>query len=250
MISILIEFSKFQEFLLWAGNTQQRKMENQECPREESASLVTCEICTDLITLPNKLFNNQNKCAHPFCESCIIEYVDLELKCGISQIKCPAPDCKHHLEPLCCRPIIPRLVFDKWCDLLCESSVLEIDKCYCPNRKCSVMILNECGGSASKSTCPKCKELFCFSCRVAWHAGRSCKKGRELRDGNDIAFGVLAKKNKWQRCPSCHHCVELTDGCSIVTCRYALYIQAIVPWITILRGEPCIYIYICLFFSI
>ncbi|KAK1352215.1 putative E3 ubiquitin-protein ligase RNF217 [Heracleum sosnowskyi] len=137
----------------------------------------------------------------------------------MSRILCPALNCDNYLDPLSCRPFISSQVFDKWCDLLCESAVLEIDRCYCPYGDCSVLILNECGGRLKKSKCPKCNKLFCFSCHATWHAGYRCEEARELRDTNDIAFGVLAENKKWQRCPICHHCIERKYGCKIVRCR-------------------------------
>nr|XP_009774130.1 PREDICTED: uncharacterized protein LOC104224225 [Nicotiana sylvestris] len=41
----------------------------------------------------------------------------------------------------------------------------------------------------------------------------------ELRDENDVAFRVLAKRKKWKRCPKCRHFVELVDGCKAVRCK-------------------------------
>ncbi|XP_074344633.1 E3 ubiquitin-protein ligase RSL1-like [Apium graveolens] len=187
----------------------------------EWVSKGTCFICTELVTLPNKMFKNQNKCAHPICVECIIKYIKSKLDQGLHRIKCPVLDCAHLLDPVSCRPDIPSVVFDRWIDLLCEFAVLRIDRCYCPYKECSALILNECGGSTvSKSECPGCKNLFCFSCRVAWHAGHSCEEVRRLSDWNDNADGVLAENEKWQRCPACHHCVERVSGCNYVTCRY------------------------------
>nr|XP_009759113.1 PREDICTED: probable E3 ubiquitin-protein ligase RNF144A [Nicotiana sylvestris] len=81
--------------------------------------------------------------------------------------------------------------------------------CYCPNQNCSALILDECGGNATQSNCPNCKSLFCFKCKLPWHAGLHCG---ELKDENDVAFNVLAKRNKWKRCPQCHHFVERIEG--------------------------------------
>ncbi|KAL8096916.1 hypothetical protein AgCh_030123 [Apium graveolens] len=206
------------------GNSlaQQRRKQSEESPLEEivieTLSIITCEICVESVS-SDKLFKNRNKCAHPYCLDCITKYIDAKLDYSMSQIICPALNCDHHLDPLSCRPFISSLVFDKWCDLLCETAVLEIDRCYCPHGECSVLILNECGERVKKSTCPNCKKLFCFSCHTPWHAGYSCDEGRELRDANDYAVGVLAEKEKWQRCPACHHCVERISGCNYVTCR-------------------------------
>ncbi|XP_074348941.1 E3 ubiquitin-protein ligase RSL1-like [Apium graveolens] len=201
---------------------QRRCKESEECSPEEiiteSVTIITCEICVEPVS-SNKLFKNQKKCAHPYCLDCITKYIDAKLDYGVSRIICPALNCDNYLDDVSCRPFISSQVFDKWCELLCESAVLEIDRCYCPYGDCSVLILNECGGTVKRSKCPKCKKLFCFSCQAVWHAGFRCEEARELRNSSDIAVGVLAEKKKWQRCPACHHCVERVSGCNYVTCR-------------------------------
>ncbi|XP_019258441.1 PREDICTED: probable E3 ubiquitin-protein ligase RNF217, partial [Nicotiana attenuata] len=95
----------------------------------------------------------------------------------------------------------------------CESAVLGLAQCYCPNQNCSALILDECGGNAKQSKCPNCKKLFCFKCKIPWHASLRCG---EVNDG---AFRELAKNNKWKRCPRCRYFVERIQGCKFIYCR-------------------------------
>ncbi|XP_074348880.1 E3 ubiquitin-protein ligase RSL1-like isoform X1 [Apium graveolens] len=218
------------------GNTQQRATQTQENLEEndqENGSIMTCEICIEPICLPSKKFKNQEKCAHPFCEECVIKYIEVKIDERVCEIKCPALNCVHFLDPFSVRPLIAPNVFDKWCDLLCENAVLGFERCYCPYRDCSVLIVNECGGCVKQSKCPKCGKMFCFSCKIAWHAGYRCEEGRELRDRNDVAFGMLAERRKWKRCPVCLHFVELVSGCSIVKCRYIFHMLFPCIWFSI-----------------
>ncbi|KAI3745668.1 hypothetical protein L6452_08072 [Arctium lappa] len=174
----------------------------------------------DPVTLSNNKFKNSDKCIHPFCTDCMIRYIQVKLDDNVSDIKCPDPACNHSLEPLSCRPKIAHQLFDKWCDKLCESAVLNLDGVYCPNKYCSELIVNECGdGDLKRCLCPSCRKPFCFRCKVPWHSGYKCEEIGETMDENDVAFGVLSERNQWKRCPNCRHCVERFDGCSIVLCR-------------------------------
>ncbi|KAL8238223.1 hypothetical protein R6Q59_019304 [Mikania micrantha] len=210
------------------GNANQRPQQDSQTDQEledpessSSSSTFTCEICIEPVTLPNKKFKNSNKCVHPFCTDCMIKYIQVKLEDNVADIKCPALTCDHSLVPLSCRPKIAHQLFDKWCDVLCESAVLKLDRVYCPYQDCSALVINECGGggSLSRCVCPNCKKLFCFRCKVPWHAGYRCEESGETRDENDIAFGVLSERKQWMRCPTCRHCVELVKGCAIVRCR-------------------------------
>ncbi|KAE9447287.1 hypothetical protein C3L33_20791, partial [Rhododendron williamsianum] len=177
----------------------------------------TCEICIEPMSSNKKKFQNNNLCVHPFCKECIAKYVRFKIEDErVAGIKCPGSNCDKLLDPLCCRALIPPGAFDRWCDLLCERALLGLDRCYCPNRDCSAVVVNECGGIVKKSMCPNCKEWFCFKCRVTWHAGYLCE---ELRDWSDVAFADFVARKKWMRCPNCRHCVERVHGCSIIKCR-------------------------------
>ncbi|XP_071704331.1 E3 ubiquitin-protein ligase RSL1-like [Rutidosis leptorrhynchoides] len=206
--------------------SDQQQTEDQLPQLSSSSSLTTtqpftCEICIEPVTLPTTNFSNSNKCVHPYCTDCITKYIQVKLEDNVSDIKCPSPTCDHSLEPLSCRPKIAHQLFDKWCDVLCESFVLNFDRVYCPNRNCSAVVINECGtaGDLKRCVCPNCKKPFCFKCKVPWHAGYRCDESGEMRDVNDIAFGVLSEQKKWMRCPVCRHCVELVEGCNVVSCR-------------------------------
>ncbi|XP_059650169.1 E3 ubiquitin-protein ligase RSL1-like [Cornus florida] len=132
-----------------------------------------------------------------------------------AKIKCPSLFCGQMLDPLSCTQIIPAQLYDKWCDVLCDSTVLRLDTCYCPYRDCSASIVNECGGDVRRSKCPRCKRLFCFRCKQPWHPGYGCEdhQGASIVD---LEFEVLEKRNEWKRCPTCKHCVELYEGVGLL----------------------------------
>lgn len=73
-----------------------------------------------------------------------------------------------------------------------QEGLLGLDWCYCPNWWCSAVVVNKCGGTVRRSVCPNCKRLFCFFCKLPWHAGYWCEESGKPRDRNDVAFEVLA----------------------------------------------------------
>nr|XP_009786782.1 PREDICTED: probable E3 ubiquitin-protein ligase RNF217 [Nicotiana sylvestris] len=205
------------------GKNHSEQIQEHELPATElpnEPQNLTCEICIEPMLLPNRNFKNQNLCVHPFCTDCIIKYITIKLEDNIGNIPCPSLNCNQLLDPISCRNLVDPQLFVKWCDVLCESAILGLARCYCPNENCSALILDECGGNAKQSKCPNCKKLFCFKCKLPWHAGLRCG---ELRHRNDVAFRVIAKHNNWKRCPQCHYFVERIQGCNFVRCRCDAY---------------------------
>ncbi|GKV36225.1 hypothetical protein SLEP1_g44377 [Rubroshorea leprosula] len=190
-------------------------------PQElELNSEFTCEICVEPVQSTKK-FSNNTLCRHPFCIDCIAKYIEARVEDGApANIKCPALNCNHPLDPLFCRSVIPRKLFNQWCDRLCDTAILEVDKCYCPNNNCSMLVLNECGGTVKKVSCPNCKMTFCFQCKVPWHAGYWCSESGQSRDRNDVLLGMLVELNHWTRCYKCGHAIEKIQGCTEVHCRF------------------------------
>ncbi|CAA2975314.1 probable E3 ubiquitin- ligase RNF217 [Olea europaea subsp. europaea] len=188
--------------------------------QEDENQAFTCEICMETMILHDQKFKNKNKCRHPYCTDCIIKYIKVKVEDdNVGYIKCPDMNCNQLLDPVSCRSMIGLSLFVKWCDVLCESTILEVNKSYCPQRNCNALILNECGGNVKKSRCPSCKNWFCFQCQMVWHSGFRCEQSWELRDENDIAFGMLAEKEKWMSCPGCGHFVDRIEGCRDINCR-------------------------------
>ncbi|KAH7836293.1 hypothetical protein Vadar_034362 [Vaccinium darrowii] len=184
----------------------------------------TCEICIEPMSSPNKQFSNDGLCVHPFCIDCITRYINVKVEHDhAAKIKCPGLNCNQLLDPHACRSLLPPQLFEKWCDLMCERALWGLKRCYCPNRECSEVVVNECGGNVKKSKCPNCNQMFCFGCKNKWHEGYRCEETGEMRDMNDVAFAELAERMNWTRCPRCKHFVELVDGCTIVMCRICKY---------------------------
>ncbi|MCL7039717.1 hypothetical protein MKW94_004483 [Papaver nudicaule] len=183
-------------------------------------------------------------CLHLYCTDCIIKYIEVKvIHDNMSEIKCPNGNCTVFLDALSCRSILPALVFEKWCRVLCESAVLTksskgglaYGRSYCPFRECSELVLNECvttiassststssTSTITKSTCPNCKKIFCFHCMVPWKENHGCTRRGGLVsdvDRNDLLFLEAARQENWTRCPNCSRYVERKRGCNWMMCR-------------------------------
>ncbi|XAR57970.1 hypothetical protein NMG60_11026293 [Bertholletia excelsa] len=173
-----------EDFVLFP-NTKRKK--NKEL-KDDNDPNCTCEICPHRLH-SNTKFKNGNRCSRPFCSNCITKYIEAK----VGEIA--------------------------WSDLFCNILLLVVNKCYSPQKDRSALILNECGGPVRKSTCPNCKNVFCFHGSVPWHQGYQCNESAELRDKDDIPSGKLIEDKKWTRCTQCGQSVERFRGCFIINCR-------------------------------
>ncbi|OMO86390.1 Zinc finger, C6HC-type [Corchorus olitorius] len=180
-----------------------------------------CDICVEPKE-ENESFSIKG-CSHAYCTDCMIKYVASKLQDKISSITCPVPNCKGILEPEYCRNLLPREVFERWGDALCEAMIFGSERFYCPYKDCSMVLIDDGGQAVKESECPNCRRLFCAQCKVPWHADIDCREFQRLhkdeREREDIMLMKLAKDKKWARCPRCRFVVERTMGCRYMSCR-------------------------------
>ncbi|MCL7036907.1 hypothetical protein MKW94_001548 [Papaver nudicaule] len=216
---------------------------------DDAHNFFTCEICVQLVPV-NQQFKSMETsgCLHPYCTGCVAKYIEGKVtEHNTSEIKCPNTNCNVLLDASLCLSALPDKVFVKWCRVLCESVALSdaskgglaYGRSYCPFRNCSELILNECvrispstndnNNSASKitmSSCPNCKELFCFHCMVPWKENHRCGRRHEtvIDIGmNDVLFMEMVKRKQLVRCPNCFQYVERIGGCKFIHCRCKTY---------------------------
>ncbi|KZV16583.1 hypothetical protein F511_30877 [Dorcoceras hygrometricum] len=211
---------------------------------EFSSSLTTmCEICAD--EMPTSAMFRILGCTHSFCNNCVAKYVASKLQDNIYTIDCPFTGCKGFLEPHHCHTILPKQVFDRWGDALCEAVILGSEKFYCPFKDCSALLIDDRAGRNEviiQSECPDCNRLFCVECKVPWHPGITCKEfqklGKDERSNEDIMLINLAKERKWMRCPRCGFYVERTQGCLFMKCRLMWFSPVLVSLLCASSASP------------
>ncbi|KAI3862325.1 hypothetical protein MKX03_036892 [Papaver bracteatum] len=160
----------------------------------------TCEICVQPVPVNEKFKNMEaSGCFHPYCKDCVAKYIETKvIHDNVSDIN-PSPNtnCSVLLDALSCHSVLPK------------KSIREFvhGRCFCPNRRCSKLILNECVETKStvkRSDCPNCKEVFCFSCMVPWKQNYQCHQSGAIAididmDRNDVLFIETVKRKKWVR---------------------------------------------------
>ncbi|TMW81826.1 hypothetical protein EJD97_007717 [Solanum chilense] len=189
--------------------------------------LFTCDICVDEKCV-SEVFRIMG-CSHSYCKECMAKYVGVKLQENSCRILCPVSGCKGQLEPYNCRSILPKEVFDRWGDVLCEAMIMGSERFYCPFKDCSALLIDENGKDSVviQSECPECRRLFCAKCKVAWHSGIVCaefqKLNKDEREREDLQLMQLAKGQEWQRCPQCRIYVARASGCAQMVCRLVSY---------------------------
>ncbi|CAL9234258.1 unnamed protein product [Arabidopsis halleri] len=153
--------------------------------------------------------------------------ISVKLQDNILSIKCPVSGCSGQLEPDKCRQILPREVFDRWGDALCEALVMRSRRFYCPYKDCSALLfLDKSQEKMAESECPHCHRMVCVECGTKWHPEITCEEFQKLaeneRERGDILLKNMAESNKWRRCPSCKFYIEKSEGCLYMMCRCGL----------------------------
>ncbi|KAK6793251.1 hypothetical protein RDI58_006704 [Solanum bulbocastanum] len=177
-----IEFlgTKFVQKSKGVSNIKSIVIDDDDDVNELVDKLFTCDICVD-----EKCVNEVFKiigCSHSYCKECMAKYVGVKLQENICRISCPVSGCNGQLEPYHCRSILPKEVFDRWGDVLCEAMIMGSERFYCPFKDCSALLIDENGKDSVviQSECPECRRFFCAKCKVAWHWGIVCEEFEKL----------------------------------------------------------------------
>ena len=62
---------------------------------------------------------------------------------------------------------------------------------FCPNKKCSQLLIADDKRANTAMECPYCTEQLCANCGVAWHQGMTCQQYQVGRDaaGQRVLLG-------------------------------------------------------------
>ena len=171
----------------------------------------TCYEQCDLVTL---------NCKHSFCLTCITTYVHNHISNG-NALKIECLQCSLLLDRnfvvSCIRDVQLTDKYDKF--LL--KNLIETHPLYswCPGAGCGCIIKVE--FSASKPvTCKMCSTLFCYVCKLNYHAPTPCKQFKnwlkKCQDDSETMNYICANTKD---CPQCKVSIEKSGGCNHMCCR-------------------------------
>lgn len=131
------------------------------------------------------------------------------------------------MPPKCCSQAIPgsviKSILNKEEQQIFMKSVLQFStpwesRTFCPNPACGEFIPKRKKIDPKhpfEVVCRKCRTRACSTCKRAAHIfGQDCPADWELD-----AVLQMGEKSGWRRCYKCRTLVELTQGCSHITCR-------------------------------
>ncbi|KAJ4837538.1 hypothetical protein Tsubulata_028088 [Turnera subulata] len=203
---------------------KQQLEEGEQVEEEEESATEVCIICRE-DKRGSDMFRS-NKCDHDssYCKDCVTQHVIVRLEEKNLRVTCLDLNCEAVLEPEDCRSFLPDEDLDEWEEEICLSVIPEAEKYYCPNKRCSVLLIRDGCEDLTETKCPHCRKQFCVRCNVpmdAFHEGLTCEKFQEnMRDGSyslsdDFATRFM-EKNGWIKCPDCSFYVEKVSGCDHV----------------------------------
>lgn len=180
--------------------------------RPVSISLLqTCNICAeerqsnDFPTTPVT-----PTCTHPVtdaCKECVRRHLASQLSSrGTSALSCicnqplSLDDVQRNADPM---------DFARYCERA-TMELLESDSqfVWCPAQGCGAGQLQQRGSDEPKVTCARCWQPYCFTHRVRWHVGMTC---REFDQTPELADAVRARENAEAHSHARHHRRETQD---------------------------------------
>ncbi|GMH36213.1 hypothetical protein BSKO_04081 [Bryopsis sp. KO-2023] len=185
------------------------------------AHLIECKICLEKVDEDSTY--GIKSCSHAFCMACLEQHVKHSVSSRKFPVVCPWPECtKNMLDTECINLLDSEDMTRKFLEMKTELSIPEKDRLYCPNPRCSTLLIVEEVNRNFPVDCPGCSNLICVRCKAMWHHGLTCNQYKrlphEMRVPEDKSLFTLAKRKQWRQCKKCQRMIELSLGCHHITC--------------------------------
>lgn len=154
-------------------------------------------------------------CGHTYCKGCIVVMIN---QSTTDESKMPPRCCTQPIPGSILRSVLTRDEQHKFLKAVLQYSTPWESRIFCPNTSCGEFVPPRSKLDPKhpfEVVCGTCKTRVCVTCKRNGHRlGQDCPDDWEL----DTVLKI-GEKSGWRRCYKCRTLVELTHGCTHMTCR-------------------------------
>lgn len=191
----------------------------------EDSDLPECPVC--LCAIEDSELVRLEKCAHAYCNPCLIQQVLTAVKDADLPIKCAHEKCE---EPMVIRDINMQLKNGtiKRSDISKAALNAYVSKNneefkFCITPDCQMVY--QVSDSGTEFVCDLCYKHICTSCHLEYHKGMTCAMyASAKKDGDSVLKWIKENPSKRKKCPKCDMGIEKIEGCDHMTCRCGTHI--------------------------
>ncbi|KUI73469.1 putative E3 ubiquitin-protein ligase ARI10 [Cytospora mali] len=178
-----------------------------------SSITLSCVCCRDDFNQHNDLLHLP--CGHTYCGNCLRIMIN---QSTTDESKMPPRCCTQPIPGTIIRPLLTRDEQQTFLKAVQQFSTPWESRIFCPNPNCHEFIppRNRIDPKHPFDVvCRECRTRVCVMCKRGAHSlGQDCPSDVEL----DQVLR-MGEKSGWRRCYKCRTLVELTQGCTHMTCR-------------------------------
>ncbi|KAI2779848.1 hypothetical protein F4815DRAFT_174485 [Daldinia loculata] len=175
--------------------------------------VMSCSACREDLQVDQPL--QRLPCGHSYCSRCLKIMIN---QATTDESKMPPRCCTQPIPSSIIKSILSREEQHRFLKVVVQFSTPWESRVFCSNPACGEFIpprIRVDPKYPSQAICRKCKTRVCVMCKRDAHPiGQDCPDDWELD-----AVLKMGEKSGWRRCYKCRSLVELTQGCTHMTCR-------------------------------
>ncbi|KAI2470132.1 hypothetical protein F4781DRAFT_196143 [Annulohypoxylon bovei var. microspora] len=187
-----------------------RRRQNLPYPGE---MVMSCSACREDLQPDQTL--QRLPCGHSYCPRCLKIMIN---QATTDESKMPPRCCAQPIPSSIIKSVLPREEQTKFLKAVVQFNTPWEARVFCSNPACGEFIPPRAKIDPKypfQATCRKCKTRVCVMCKRDAHPpDQDCPDDWELK-----AVLKMGEKSGWRRCYKCRTLVELSQGCTHMTCR-------------------------------